>query len=253
MKNQGQETWKGGQRIAQGQTTVMRLFVASGAVCGAATSQHGHRGFVTQPARTGGDTQGRAAFVHVPPTTQRNQRHQQKKWGSCSLCKAGGGAASEVTVASSRQMPTANAAAENDGVKGKPNSKTAVDGAASTLSAGTAVIDHLAMELSSHLQKNNWKRVIKMFEDARRAEARLQLKGKLKEPDRVSRQAYNQALLAYAKGKDGLSALNLLRVMRFQSSTKKKTWLSPSRASFNACLQVCLAAWNGFDVPVLSK
>lgn len=49
----------------------------------------------------------------------------------------------------------------------------------------------------------------------------------------LSRGAYNQALAAYAKGRDGHSALELLRTMR-----KSGGRLAPSRSSFNICLDV---------------
>lgn len=77
------------------------------------------------------------------------------------------------------------------------------------------------------------------FEKARKHEAARQPAaappgGNAADPRSVlSRGAYNQALLAYAKGGDGQGALELLRCMR-----KAGGRLAPTRGSFNACLNV---------------
>lgn len=52
-------------------------------------------------------------------------------------------------------------------------------------------------------------------------------------PTRISRAAYNQALSAHAKGRNGVSALELLGEMRSRGGS-----LSPTRFSFNTCLKV---------------
>lgn len=109
-------------------------------------------------------------------------------------------------------------------------------------SSGSSRSRNNNLSLPRHLEKlvqsGNWSRAIAVFEDARRAEARLLSQGlSVPERARLTRGAYNQTLLAYAKGRKGQEALALLREMR-ASGAGAGGRLAPGRVSYNACLQV---------------
>lgn len=87
-----------------------------------------------------------------------------------------------------------------------------------------------------------------VFEEARRTEARLLSTGAgsgvgrgLADRALLSCGSYNQALLAYARGRDGAAALGLLRDMR-SARERGERRLAPTRGSYNACLKVCRPA-----------
>lgn len=98
--------------------------------------------------------------------------------------------------------------------------------------------------LENLIDEGNWRKAVAVFESARRHEAARRVASAPPPASAsaavardarslLSRGAYNQALMAYAKGRDGQSALELLRIMR-----KAGGRLAPTRGSFNACLNV---------------
>lgn len=112
-------------------------------------------------------------------------------------------------------------------------------GTAAAAAAATFQPVNLARHLADILAKNDWRRVLDVFNEARRVDARLGSRGVEEvsrgvDPTRLSRGAYNQALLAYAMGRNGHGALSLLKEMR-----KVGGRLAPTRSSYNACLEVC--------------
>lgn len=95
--------------------------------------------------------------------------------------------------------------------------------------------EDLTNALADCVQKGNWRRAIALFNDARKLQTQLEAKGRLAATDRLSKQAYDQALLAYARGNDGRAALILLREMQTGNGLGR---LTPTRVSYNACLKV---------------
>eukprot|EP00903_Cladosiphon_okamuranus_P013139 g12253.t1 len=91
--------------------------------------------------------------------------------------------------------------------------------------------------LEQLIDRGDWRKAVSAFEKARKHQASVFRKAPVHPTDPTSvltRGAYNQALLAYAKGRDGRGALELLRCMREEGGG-----IAPTRGSFNACLNAC--------------
>ncbi|CAM9344810.1 unnamed protein product, partial [Scytosiphon promiscuus] len=98
-------------------------------------------------------------------------------------------------------------------------------------------------KLPHHLEyllgRGDWREAVAAFEKSRKHQAARRGAASAAAGEKDARAllslgAYNQALMAYAQGRDGRSALELLREMRRAGGR-----LTPSRGSFNACLDAC--------------
>eukprot|EP00904_Undaria_pinnatifida_P006921 jgi/Undpi1/3359/HiC_scaffold_15.g06732.m1 len=99
--------------------------------------------------------------------------------------------------------------------------------------------------LPDHLEnlvaRGEWRRAVTEFEEARRTEFRLEASRRGEEGANralLTCGSYNQALLAYATGRNGRAALDLLRDMR-SARERGERRLAPTRGSYNACLKAC--------------
>lgn len=105
--------------------------------------------------------------------------------------------------------------------------------------------------LPDHLEnlvaRGEWRRAVTEFEEARRTEFRLEASRRGEEGANralLTCGSYNQALLAYATGRNGRAALDLLRDMR-SARERGERRLAPTRGSYNACLKVCVGLSGG--------
>ncbi|CAN0459394.1 unnamed protein product, partial [Ectocarpus sp. 12 AP-2014] len=164
---------------------------------------------------------------------QRRQQRQQEQTGSSGLSSTRGEQQPQ-----QQQQPAPNG--------GRNGTRTAaVSPATPTTSTATTLPRQRPVapaQLPGHLEhligQGEWRKAVATFERARRREVALLAVAAAtaaKNPrSLLSRGAYNQALAAYATGRDGHGALELLRAMR-----KAGGRLAPSRSSFNICLNAC--------------